>query len=133
MAKGRTLGRLTLLVIGVGSSLIGDVHGESPAAGEALVIRLVHPERQAAEVLKLFDGARARIRPRRWWAGNAPPEAPANWASRSRRSSRCSIPRWPASGACCTTPNFISTSPRPTESRAGMPSCPATMGPSRPR
>ena len=32
--------------------------GEAPAAGDALVVRLVHPDRQALEVLKSFAGAR---------------------------------------------------------------------------
>jgi hypothetical protein len=59
MLSGRISLLLRVLVAGIGLSLTGGVQGESPATGETLVIRLVHPERQAAEVLKLFDGARA--------------------------------------------------------------------------
>ncbi len=59
MSNARVLAGLTLLIAVIGSYVSASEHGESPAAGDTLVIRLVHPDRQAATVLKLFDGARA--------------------------------------------------------------------------
>ena len=58
MTKAGVFAGLTLLIAVIGSLANGNERGESPEAGDTLVIRLVHPERQAAEVLKLFDGAR---------------------------------------------------------------------------
>ena len=45
---------------------------EDEPSGEtknALVIRLIHPERQAQRVLKLFEGSRAATPPRLWQPG----------------------------------------------------------------
>ena len=50
---GRHL-RLTILVLGIAAS-----HGELRAGDDTLVMRLVHPDQQAARVLSLFEGARA--------------------------------------------------------------------------
>jgi hypothetical protein len=59
MSTARILAGLTLLIAAIGSSANG-IEGREPLSdGETVVIRLVHPERQAADVLKLFDGARA--------------------------------------------------------------------------
>jgi hypothetical protein len=55
---GMRLGQTTMTVV-ILASLTGKALGEPPAGRDALVIRLVHPERQAADVLRLFDGARA--------------------------------------------------------------------------
>ncbi|HKI18095.1 MAG TPA: hypothetical protein VKA15_09450 [Isosphaeraceae bacterium] len=63
--KGRTSHfverSLRLIVMFLGMSwLVFPTTGAEPAgSGEALVIRLVHPERQAARVLSLFEGSRA--------------------------------------------------------------------------
>jgi hypothetical protein len=59
MSTARVLAGLTLLIAVIGSSANGTEGREPPSDGETVVIRLVHPERQAADVLKLFDGARA--------------------------------------------------------------------------
>jgi hypothetical protein len=58
MSKARIIARLTLLAAAIGSSAPDSALGGSPASGDTLVIRLVHPDQQAAEVLKLFAGAR---------------------------------------------------------------------------
>ena len=58
MSKARVLAGLTVLIALIGSSANGNDRGEPLSAGDPLVIRLVHPDRQAAAVLKLFDGAR---------------------------------------------------------------------------
>jgi hypothetical protein len=50
--------RLTVMAVGMMVSLAGNLRAE-PADGETLLVRLVHPERQAAEVLRLFEGSRA--------------------------------------------------------------------------
>ncbi|MFI5458630.1 MAG: hypothetical protein ACHRXM_24620 [Isosphaerales bacterium] len=52
--------RLRLIVMAAGMSVspAGELCAETPG-DETLVIRLVHPERQAAEVLSLFAGSRA--------------------------------------------------------------------------
>ena len=52
--------RLRLIVMAAGMSVspAGELCAESPG-DETLVIRLVHPERQAAEVLSLFEGSPA--------------------------------------------------------------------------
>jgi len=50
--------RLIVMAAGMSVSPAGELRAEPPS-GETLVIRLVHPERQAAEVLRLFDGSRA--------------------------------------------------------------------------
>jgi hypothetical protein len=47
------------VVIVLAAVVSGFANGGPPDAGEALVVRLVHPERQAFKVLKLFDGSRA--------------------------------------------------------------------------
>ena len=58
MSKDRILPRWTLLLTGIGSSLlIGADHVGSPTTSDAVVMRLVHPEKQAALVLRLFEGA----------------------------------------------------------------------------
>jgi hypothetical protein len=59
MSKARVLAGLTLSIAVIGSSANG-IEGREPLSdGETIVIRLIHPERQAADVLKLFEGARA--------------------------------------------------------------------------
>jgi hypothetical protein len=58
MSRIQVLARMTVAVAGIGMIAIGKAGGESPAADDTLVIRLVHPDRQASEVLKLFAGAR---------------------------------------------------------------------------
>jgi len=52
--------RLGLIVMAAGLSVspAGELCAE-PTGGETLVIRLVHPERQAAELLRLFEGSNA--------------------------------------------------------------------------
>ncbi|HKI41819.1 MAG TPA: hypothetical protein VKA66_15910, partial [Mycobacterium sp.] len=50
--------RLIVMAAGMSVSLVGELCAESPG-DETLVIRLVHPERQATEVLSLFEGSRA--------------------------------------------------------------------------
>jgi hypothetical protein len=50
---------LTLTVLGIVVPASANNEDETTTAGDALVIRLVHPDRQAAELLKLFTGARA--------------------------------------------------------------------------
>jgi hypothetical protein len=57
MSSDRILPRLTLFLTGIVSIQCGLARGESPTPRDTLVIRLVHPDRQAATVLKLFDGA----------------------------------------------------------------------------
>jgi hypothetical protein len=52
------VGRLVAILVVVGGMIGRASAGEMPADAEALVVRLVHPDRQAAEVLRLFDGAR---------------------------------------------------------------------------
>ena len=50
---------ISALAVFLTASLCGTAHCGPPDDGEALVVRLVRPERQAAEVLKLFQGSRA--------------------------------------------------------------------------
>lgn len=42
----------------LGTCLSPSTAGEPATEDDAIVVRLVHPERQASEVLRLFDGAR---------------------------------------------------------------------------
>ncbi len=58
MFEGRLFASLTLLAAGSFFSPYANGEGDSPSAGDTLVIHLVHPERQAAAVLNLFSGAR---------------------------------------------------------------------------
>ncbi len=58
MSKAGILARLAFLVVAIGTCEGRDVRGEPAAGDDALVIRLVHPDRQAAALLRLFDGAR---------------------------------------------------------------------------
>ncbi len=58
MPKARVLARLTLLAVGLGLVAHAKGASDSPPIADTLVIRLVQPDRQAAELLKLFDGAR---------------------------------------------------------------------------
>lgn len=53
----RGLARVVVAVVGMLGAAIG---GEPAGEGDVLVARLVHPDRQAQEVLKLFEGARWR-------------------------------------------------------------------------
>ena len=41
------------------TAVCGVANGGQPDVGETLVVRLVHPDRQAAQVLRLFEGSRA--------------------------------------------------------------------------
>ena len=93
---GRSMARLRRVIAAVALLFLGAI-GRGPSAagadeGEILVVRLVHPDRQAAAILRLFDGepvphpAAALA----LWKAAAPR---ATWASRSRQPSRCSIPR----------------------------------------
>ena len=50
---------VTLAVLGIVVPAYAIMEDETATAREALVIRLVHPDRQAAELLDLFTGARA--------------------------------------------------------------------------
>ncbi len=57
--NGKTaIGRVALLLAGFGGLTERAGGGELDARPDALVVRLVHPDRQAAELLRLFDGAR---------------------------------------------------------------------------
>ena len=49
---------VVLLILVLGASPWRAAGGEPTSPGEAFVARLVHPDRQAAEVLRLFEGAR---------------------------------------------------------------------------
>ena len=102
-------------------------------AGETLVIRLVHPDRQAAAVLKLFDGA-----------GVAHPAAAlAGWKRTARDPDHLGKPLEAA--IAMFNPEMAPEwkvlhdaelrldMERPMASRAGMPSCRATTGRFRPR
>ena len=53
--------RLSLIgiLLGITWFVIPASAGEPASSGEALVVRLVHPERQASKVLSLFEGSRA--------------------------------------------------------------------------
>jgi hypothetical protein len=58
MSKAQVPAALTLLIAVIGSSACGNERDGFPEAGDTLIVRLVHPERQASAVLELFDGAR---------------------------------------------------------------------------
>ena len=58
MSRTQILAGMTVAVAGLGLFAYGKAGGEAPAAGDALVVRLVHPDRQALEMLKSFAGAR---------------------------------------------------------------------------
>jgi hypothetical protein len=55
--QGRIV-RLALVMAAVGGVLGGEAVGGPIEEADAFVVRLVHPDRQAAEVLRLFEGAR---------------------------------------------------------------------------
>jgi len=63
--KGRTRKRIEsslspiVVLLGIAWPAISATGAEPAGAADALVIRLVHPERQAAAVLNLFEGSRA--------------------------------------------------------------------------
>lgn len=60
MDGGRIVGPAVVLV-GMACGILGRAAGGEPGSdGEALAVRLIHPDRQAAEILHLFDGARWR-------------------------------------------------------------------------
>jgi len=59
MSAVRICAWLSLLVAVIGMGPVREARGEAPAPAEALVLRLVQPDRQAADVLRLFEGARA--------------------------------------------------------------------------
>jgi hypothetical protein len=50
---------LALAVLGLVVPAYANIEDETATAGDALIIRLVHPDQQAAELLKLFTGERA--------------------------------------------------------------------------
>jgi hypothetical protein len=58
MLKAQVVAVLTLAMTGIGPFAYGFVDNEVVTVGDALVIRLVHPDRQGAAVLDLFTGAR---------------------------------------------------------------------------
>ena len=58
MSRTLMLAEMTVIVAGMGLFANSTADGEAPAAGDALVIRLVHPDLQALEMLKSFAGAR---------------------------------------------------------------------------
>jgi hypothetical protein len=59
MSKARILACVFLTVAGVAACSSVRGSGDSPDPRESLVIRLVHPDRQAARVSLLFEGARS--------------------------------------------------------------------------
>lgn len=58
MSRTQVLSGIALALICVGLIGPANARGENPAPGDTFVVRLVHPERQAANVITLFDGAR---------------------------------------------------------------------------
>jgi hypothetical protein len=58
MSKDRDRVSVPLLIGGIWLLAVPSVHGELPDRRDALVVRLLHPEQQAAAVLRLFEGAR---------------------------------------------------------------------------
>jgi hypothetical protein len=58
MSRMQAIAQMTLAVTGMGLCAYGNAGGETPVAGDALVVRMVHPDRQALEALKSFAGAR---------------------------------------------------------------------------
>src|SRR5262249_40831861 len=51
--------RQTAIALLLAAALCAVARGGSPGDEETLVVRLNHPERQAAQILKLFEGSRA--------------------------------------------------------------------------
>jgi len=51
--------RLAMMAVGLWGLLAGALRGEPPDDPATLTVRLVHPEQQAAEIMRLFEGARA--------------------------------------------------------------------------
>ena len=58
MCRFQFVAAMTVAVAGIGSPVHGAVEGETAAEGGGIVIRLVHPDRQAVAMLDLFHGAR---------------------------------------------------------------------------
>jgi hypothetical protein len=58
MSPGRTWSLFTVILTVTLAASRDAAHGESPSTDHALFVRLIRPDSQAAEVLKLFEGAR---------------------------------------------------------------------------
>ena len=59
MKRSRSQLVLGVILISLSVRLSDEAWGAPPEGGEPFTVRLVHPERQAAEVIRLFEGARA--------------------------------------------------------------------------
>ena len=79
---GRHLGRWALL-IPLATQPTGKVRGEPSEKGMPLLVRLVHPDRQAAEFLRLFEGSRT----------TSPAAALATWKQSQLRVPASSVNR----------------------------------------
>ena len=75
---------LATLAIVLATAVCDVTSGEPTEVGESLVVRLVHPERQAVQVLKLFEGSRAPHPAAALAAWKRAAATPANWGNRSK-------------------------------------------------